>query len=214
MTKRLFDISLSALGLAVLLPFLAIFALMVWLEDFGAPIFVQRRIGEGGKPFSMYKLRSMRAAAAGSAITVGRDARITRIGHLLRKIKMDELPQLVNVLLGEMSFVGPRPEVEKYVALYTPEQRKVLKLKPGITDPASLALFDEAELLSRVNDPEDFYIRELMPEKIRINMEYGTRASLLRDLLVILATIARPFGIRFDVFRTLGLSPVRIGVKL
>jgi lipopolysaccharide/colanic/teichoic acid biosynthesis glycosyltransferase len=127
----------------------------------------------------------------GKPLTVGRDPRITRVGYWLRKFKLDELPQLLNVLLGEMSLVGPRPEVPQYVALYTPEQRRVLDLVPGITDPASIKFANEAELLAEANDPEKFYIEHIMPTKIRLNMEYASHATLWSDILVILKTLVR-----------------------
>ena len=127
----------------------------------------------------------------GKALTVGRDPRITPVGHFLRKTKLDELPQLINVFVGEMSLVGPRPEVEEYVRLYTPEQARVLELPPGITDPASIKYSNESEVLATRDDPEKAYIEEIMPEKISINLEYGAHANVLTDLLVILRTLAR-----------------------
>lgn len=125
----------------------------------------------------------------GSALTVGRDPRITRVGHWLRATKVDELPQLLNVWMGEMSLVGPRPEVQKYVDLYMDEQRKVLELKPGITDLASVKYRRESELLARSDDPDRTYVEEIMPEKVRINLDYATQASLWGDIRVILLTL-------------------------
>ncbi len=214
MIKRGFDIVFSVLGLLVLLPFLPVIALLIWLDDRGSVFFIQRRIGRHGFPFRMYKFRTMRADPKGRALTVGADDRITRIGKFLRKSKVDEFPQLWNVLLGSMSFVGPRPEIDRYVTKYSASERRVLDLKPGITDPASLALFDEAEVLAGASDPEEFYIRTLMPEKIRINLEYASKAGLLSDILVITATVLRPLGFNIDVFSWLSLQSIQLKAKV
>lgn len=141
----------------------------------------------------MYKFRTMvvDAEKKGNLLTVGGDPRITKSGRLLRKFKLDELPQLINVIKGEMSLVGPRPEVEKYVNLYTNEQREVLNLYPGITDPASIEYVNESELLAQSSDPEKLYVEKIMPEKIRINLEYARKASWWTDFLVIVKTLAR-----------------------
>lgn len=141
----------------------------------------------------MLKFRTMivDAERMGKQLTVGRDPRITRVGYWLRKTKLDELPQLINVIRGEMSLVGPRPEVPRYVAAYDAEQRKVLDLRPGITDPASITYYDESDLLAGAPDPEMMYLAEVMPEKIRINLEYARRANILSDLGIILRTIFR-----------------------
>lgn len=212
--KRLFDLVFSFFGLLLLLPFLVFVALFIWLEDRGPVFFIQRRVGLEGFPFRMFKFRSMRVGGEGLAITVGQDSRITRVGRFLRATKLDEFPQLWNVLRGEMSFVGPRPEVERYTALYTDSQRRVLMLKPGITDPASLAMFDEAALLSEAPNPEDFYILEVMPEKIRVNLEYASRANFFTDLLLIIATVVRAVGWNIDVFSLLKLEPVSLRAKI
>lgn len=143
----------------------------------------------------------------GPAITIGADSRITSIGRLLRKTKLDEFPQLWNVLRGEMSLVGPRPEVEKYTQLYSPDQQRVLQIPPGITDPASFAFYDEAEVLSRQPDPEGYYTSVLMAEKIRINLEYFSKRTLMTDLIVILLTLLRPVGVKVDLFSILRLAP-------
>lgn len=191
--KRTLDLVLVGAGLLVCWPFLAAAALAIWLTD-GRPIFFrQERIGRGGRPFKIWKFRTMvrDAERRGMAITVGRDPRITRVGHWLRKTKLDELPQLFNVLSGEMSLIGPRPEAPKYVALYTPEQRRVLDLTPGITDVASIAYCDENELLAACDDPEREYIEHIMPDKIRLNLEYAENASVLRDIGVIVRTLLR-----------------------
>ncbi len=191
--KRLFDIVASAIGLLVLWPVFLVIAVLIKLEDGGPVFYRQERIGYKGKPFKIWKFRTMvvNADKLGKPLTVGRDPRITRVGYWLRKFKLDELPQLLNVLLGEMSLVGPRPEVPQYVALYAPEQRKVLDLVPGITDPASIKFANEAELLAEASDPEKFYIEHVMPTKIRLNMEYASHATLWSDILVILKTLVR-----------------------
>jgi len=191
--KRAFDFIFSALGLFVLFPAFFIIALMIKIEDGGPVLFIQKRIGYRGRPFFMYKFRTMvvDAEKKGNLLTVGGDPRITKSGRLLRKFKLDELPQLINVLKGEMSLVGPRPEVEKYVNLYTNEQREVLNLYPGITDPASIEYVNESELLAQSTDPEKLYIEKIMPEKIRLNLEYAREASCWADSLVIAKTLAR-----------------------
>lgn len=171
---RFFDIIFSALGLIVLLPIFAAICLKIKIGSKGGCFFIQERIGKDGKPFGLYKFRTMRIGADSEGLlTVGEhDARITRVGYFLRKTKMDELPQLWNVLKGDMSLVGPRPEVRKYVELYTDEQRKVLRVRPGITDYASIEYVNENELLSKSEDPDRTYIEEVMPDKIKLNMRY------------------------------------------
>jgi len=171
---RFFDIIFSALGLIVLLPVFAAICLKIKIGSKGGCFFIQERIGKDGKPFGLYKFRTMRIGADSEGLlTVGEhDARITHVGYFLRKTKMDELPQLWNVLKGDMSLVGPRPEVRKYVELYTEEQRKVLRVRPGITDYASIEYANENELLSKAEDPDRTYIEEVMPDKIKLNMRY------------------------------------------
>jgi lipopolysaccharide/colanic/teichoic acid biosynthesis glycosyltransferase len=171
---RLFDIFFSALGLIILFPFFVVFYLLIRIESKGGAFYIQERIGKNGKPFGLYKFRTMRVGSdTEGLLTVGeRDSRITHIGYILRKTKIDELPQLLNVLKGEMSLVGPRPEVRKYTDLYTEEQRKVLNVRPGITDYASIEYVNENELLSKADDPERMYIEEVMPDKIKLNMKY------------------------------------------
>ena len=183
---------MAGLGLILLAPLLLLVALAIKWDDGGPVLFRQVRIGQNGIPFGMWKFRSMvvDAARRGGELTVAGDPRITRVGGFLRQHKIDELPQLLNVLVGDMALVGPRPEVPHYVAAYRPEQREVLRLKPGITDPASLQYHDEAGLLAQCADPEAFYVRELMPEKIRLNLAYARQASLASDLMVILRTVA------------------------
>ena len=171
---RLFDIFFSALGLIILFPFFIVFYLLIRIESKGGAFYIQERIGKNGKPFGLYKFRSMRVGSdAEGLLTVGeRDNRITRIGYVLRKTKIDELPQLLNVLKGDMSLVGPRPEVRQYTDMYTEEQRKVLCVRPGITDYASIEYVNENELLSKADDPERMYIEKVMPDKIKLNMKY------------------------------------------
>lgn len=188
---RLLDILFSAIGLVLLSPLFILFYILVWMESKGGGFFVQERIGKDGKPFGLYKFRSMKTEAeAEGQITVGaHDTRITRIGYFLRKYKLDELPQLWNVLKGDMSIVGPRPEVKRYVDLYTDEQRKVLTVRPGITDHASIRYINENEILCRADDPERVYIEQIMPDKINLNMVYIEHHTLREYLRVILLTI-------------------------
>ena len=189
--KRAMDIVLSACALAVLWPLLLLIALAIWIDDPGPVFYRQVRVGRNGKTFRIFKFRSMvmDADKKGLAITVGRDSRITRVGAVLRKIKLDELAQLLNVLLGQMSFVGPRPEVPKYVELYTPYQRQVLLVRPGITDYASIAYRNENDLLAGAPNPETMYIEQIMPDKIELNMKYLREISPLADIRLILKTI-------------------------
>ena len=189
--KRTMDIVLSACALAVLWPLLLLIALAIWIDDPGPVFYRQVRVGRNGKTFRIFKFRSMvmDADKKGLAITVGRDSRITRVGAVLRKTKLDELAQLLNVLLGQMSFVGPRPEVPKYVELYTPYQRQVLLVRPGITDYASIAYRNENDLLAGAPNPEAMYIEQIMPDKIELNMKYLREISPLADIRLILKTI-------------------------
>jgi lipopolysaccharide/colanic/teichoic acid biosynthesis glycosyltransferase len=192
MPKRVFDVLLAGLGLVLLSPLLLAIALWVVLDSPGPVFFRQQRVGRGGVPFHIHKFRSMNAGAAvdGPQITVGDDARITRAGHFLRRSKLDELPQLIDVLQGTMSFVGPRPEVPRYVALYPAALRdKILSVRPGITDPASIAYRDESTLLARAADPERAYIEQVMPEKLRHAELYVDHMSLVNDLRLIAATV-------------------------
>jgi lipopolysaccharide/colanic/teichoic acid biosynthesis glycosyltransferase len=185
------DVTASLAGLVLLSPVLAAIAAAIKLDTPGTVFYRQERVGRAGVPFRIWKFRTMVAGAAslGGALTVGDDSRITEVGRLLRRFKLDELPQLANVLTGEMSLVGPRPEVPRYVALYTEAQRRVLDLVPGITDPASIAYRDEATLLAQRPDPEAAYVQEIMPDKIRLNLEYAGRASVRSDLGLIWRTI-------------------------
>ncbi len=189
--KRAYDFIFSLGGLLVLSPLFIFLAACVKMSDHGPVFFRQRRIGLNGAPFDILKFRSMVVDAEnrGLSITKGGDPRITRIGRFLRKTKLDELPQLWNVLKGEMSLVGPRPEVPRYVLRYTPEQKKVLQLKPGITDLATLAFRNEEEFLKLAADVEDFYLTNCVPQKIGLNLEYARRASLWEDTKIILRTL-------------------------
>lgn len=190
---RLFDIMFSALGLIVLSPFLLIIWLLIVTGSKGGGFYTQERIGKDGVPFRLYKFRSMRPDSdKGSLITIGgHDARITRIGFFIRKYKLDELPQLWNVLKGDMSLVGPRPEVKKYVDMYTPEQRVVLTVRPGITDYASIEYVDENELLGQSEDPEKTYVEQIMPEKIRYNLKYINHHTLGEYFKIIFLTLKK-----------------------
>ena len=188
---RLFDILFSALGLIILSPLFLILWLLIKLGSRGPGFFVQERVGKDGKPFGLYKFRSMRTNSENeSLITIGEDDhRITRIGHIIRKYKLDELPQLLNVLKGDMSLVGPRPEVKKYVDLYTEDQRKVLDVKPGITDYASIEYVNENELLGNADDPDRVYIEQVMPNKLKLNMRYIQNKSLKEYFKIIFLTM-------------------------
>ena len=190
---RFFDIIFSTLGLVVLAPVFAVISLKIRLGSKGGSFYIQERIGKDGKAFGLYKFRTMRIGADNEGLlTVGEhDQRITRIGHFLRKTKMDELPQLLNVLKGEMSLVGPRPEVRKYVELYTEAQRKVLSVRPGITDYASIEYVNENELLSQADDPERTYIEKVMPDKIKLNMRYLEHYTVSEYFKIIFLTLIK-----------------------
>jgi len=194
--KRLFDLCATIAGLVVLGPVLLIVALLIKLDDGGSVFFRQERVGRAGRAFRVWKFRTMipDAERRGGALTVGDDPRTTRVGRWLRHSKVDELPQLFNVLAGEMSLVGPRPEVPCYVARYSADQRRVLDLVPGITDPASIAYRRESELLARAADPERYYVTAVMPDKIRINLTYAAHANRWTDLKVVLETLGRLHG--------------------
>jgi lipopolysaccharide/colanic/teichoic acid biosynthesis glycosyltransferase len=189
--KRFFDVLFSGVLIIVLLPLGMLVSIWIILDDFGSPFFVQQRVGLNGKNFGLLKFRSMRKNAESKGqLTVGmKDNRITRSGYFIRKNKIDELPQLVNVFLGEMSVVGPRPEVPKYVLLYNEEQQNVLSIKPGITDFASIEYVRENELLSQSPHPEKTYIEEIMPAKLALNLKYVREQSFLTDMKIILQTI-------------------------
>lgn len=189
--KRAMDIAISAAALCVLWPVLLLIALAIVVDDPGPVFYRQVRVGRSGKPFRIFKFRTMVVDAdkKGLSITVGRDSRITRVGAFLRRTKLDELAQLLNVLCGQMSFVGPRPEVPRYVELYTPYQRQVLLVRPGITDYASIAYRNENDLLAGADDPERMYIETIMPDKIELNMKYLREISPLTDVRLMLRTV-------------------------
>lgn len=191
MAKRAFDLLGAALGLLLLAPLLAVLALLIKRDSPGPVFFRQRRIGRGGQAFRIHKLRTMVAGAGGPPLTVGADPRITRTGAWLRRTRLDELPQLIDVLRGDMSLVGPRPEVPEFVALYPAALReRVLSVRPGIVDPASLAFRDEAALLTAAPDPQRAYVEQVLPEKLRLSADYIDRATLWSDLRLIVHTIA------------------------
>jgi lipopolysaccharide/colanic/teichoic acid biosynthesis glycosyltransferase len=191
--KRLFDILFSLFILLFFLPFGIVLSVLIILESKGGVFYKQERIGKNGIPFYLLKFRSMRTDADKlGKLTVGmRDPRITRIGYFIRKFKLDEFPQFINVLKGEMSIVGPRPDVKEFVDLYTAEQRTILLVKPGITDYASLEYFEESDLLAKSSDPEKTYIEEIMPAKIRLNQKYIANSTLFVDLKIIFLTAKR-----------------------
>jgi lipopolysaccharide/colanic/teichoic acid biosynthesis glycosyltransferase len=192
MSKRLFDWILSSLGLLVLGPALILVALAIKLDSPGPVFFRQERVGRWGRPFRIHKFRTMRHDPVGQGlqITVGQDARITRVGGFLRASKIDELPQLIDVWMGTMSLVGPRPEVPRYVAVYPAELRdKILSVRPGITDIASIEYRDESAVLARAADPEQAYIHEVLPHKLALSARYVDQASVWTDLQLILRTL-------------------------
>ena len=188
--KRLFDITASGLGLLVLSPLFLILAVWIKLDSPGPVFYRQVRVGRGNKDFRLFKFRSMRVGSDKKGlITVGgHDPRVTRSGYWIRKYKLDELPQLINVFIGDMSLVGPRPEVRKYVDLYTPEQLHVLDVRPGITDMASIRYRNENELLEQAADPEQYYRDVVMQDKLRINLEYIADHTFIKDLKIIFMT--------------------------
>ena len=194
--KRLFDIFASGVGLVVLSPLFLIVAVWIKLDSTGPVFYRQVRVGKGNQDFKIFKFRTMCIGSdRGSLITVGgRDPRITTSGYFLRKTKIDELPQLINVLIGDMSLVGPRPEVRHYVNYWTPEQMRVLDVRPGITDPASIRYCNENELLEKADDPESFYINVIMQDKIGLYLDYVDNNGFWRDLQLIFSTV-------FAIFR-------------
>ena len=191
--KRAFDLLISVVVLIVFSPLFIIVGIFISLESKGGVFFSQERIGENLVPFKILKFRTMKLNSESEGkLTVGsKDNRITKVGYRLRKYKIDELPQFINVLKGEMSIVGPRPEVNKYVELYNQEQKEVLSIKPGITDYASLEYFEENKLLGESSNPEETYINEIMPKKLEINLKYVKKHSFLTDLNIIWKTFLR-----------------------
>lgn len=196
MMQRFFDIIISFIALILLLPIFFFIAVWIKCDSIGPIFYKQVRVGKDGVDFCLYKFRSMKVGAdkRGFITIGGRDPRITRSGYFIRKYKLDELPQLLNVLIGDMSLVGPRPEVRRYVDLYTEEQRLVLSVRPGITDYASIEYIDENEILGKSLNPEKTYIEDIMPEKIRYNMKYINKPTLFEYFKIIFLTV-------FNIFR-------------
>ncbi len=195
MLKWIFDRVMAAAGLLALCPVLAVVAVLIRVRMPGGPvIFRQRRVGRGGRLFTMYKFRSMTVGHGGSSVSVAGESRITPLGHVLRRYKLDELPELWNVLIGDMSLVGPRPDVPGYADKLTGEDRDVLRLRPGITGPASLKYANEEEILALVDDPQRYNDEVIFPDKVRINLQYYRSHSLAGDIRLIFATIFRSYS--------------------
>ncbi|MBK9399418.1 MAG: sugar transferase [Bacteroidetes bacterium] len=191
--KRLLDLTISIIVTIIISPLLLVLAIIIKVDSNGPVFYLQERIGKNRVPFRIFKFRTMYVNADKQGLlTVGeRDARITRVGVLLRKYKLDELPQLFNVMVGNMSLVGPRPEVRKYVDLYSEDQLKVLNVKPGITDYASIEYANENQLLGNVSNPENVYVTEIMPAKLLLNLKYIEEQSLMTDLMILLKTVRK-----------------------
>ena len=193
MIKRSFDVLFSLIGLIVLSPILLIIAILIKLDSKGPVLFIQGRVGKNNKDFNIYKFRTMRIASENDGLlTLGNnDSRITKIGYFLRRYKIDEFPQLINILKGDMSFVGPRPELRYYVNFYNEDDMTIFKVRPGITGLASLKYRNEVELLKAAKDPEDFFINTIIPDKLKFNKEYIKRQNFFFDLKLILITIIK-----------------------
>ena len=202
MMKRAFDIVAATAALFILSPLLGLAALLIRLDSPGPVFFKQERIGRSFRPFWIYKFRTMvqDASTHGGLITVGEDRRITRVGRILRKTKVDEIPQLINILKGEMAIVGPRPEIRHYVELFRRDYEEILKVRPGLTDLASLKYRDEAALLRKAANPEDEYRTRVLPDKIRLAKDYLRRSSFLFDLSLILKTLFKLFDYRMSSY--------------
>jgi lipopolysaccharide/colanic/teichoic acid biosynthesis glycosyltransferase len=196
--KRAFDICVASISLLWLLPLLCVVGALIKLDSNGPVFFRQERVGRRFRSFQIYKFRTMTrdAPLTGRPITCGQDRRITRVGRFLRRTKLDELPQLINVLKGDMSIVGPRPELLQYVERFKDDYREILRVRPGITDPASLKFRDEAALLGMSSDPIGLYVGSILPEKLNLGKEYLRRSSLSTDILVIVKTIAALAGFK------------------
>lgn len=190
--KRIFDIVMSGLGLICLSPLFLVLAVWIKCDSAGPVFYRQVRVGRGNKDFRLFKFRSMRPDSdkLGLITVGGHDPRVTRSGYYIRKYKLDEFPQLINVFVGDMSLVGPRPEVRKYVDLYTPEQLRVLNVRPGITSLASIRYRNENEILAKADDPDKAYVEQIMPDKIAIDLEYVENASLTNDIKLIFKTFS------------------------
>ena len=206
--KRTFDLVGAGLGVVLLAPLLALLGLLVKAEDGGPVLFKQERVGYRGRRFRIWKFRTMvpDAETCGLPLTVGRDPRVTRIGAWMRRLKLDELPQLFNVLAGDMSLVGPRPDVPRYVALYRAPERRVLELVPGMTDEGSIRYLGESTLLAASPDPEPHYLEVIAPEKIRLSLAYAARATVWSDLRVILKTLRHLYWSAAKTGRTAALG--------
>lgn len=189
--KRFFDIFFSIFGIIILIPFYILIYLLIFVTSKGNPLFIQERAGKDGRIFKIWKFRTMvdGASIKGKLMTVGADPRITKVGRLLRKLKLDELPQLFNVLRGDMSFVGPRPLVPYHISLYSDYQKQVLCVKPGITDLASISFRKESEMLAASSDPDKTYIEEIIPKKVSLNLVYIKNISLWNDIRLIVRTV-------------------------
>ena len=194
MVKRIFDLLASTIGLIILSPLFLLISIAIKLESKGKIFYQQKRVGLNGKEFKLIKFRSMyENSDKKGLLTIGNDNRITKVGKFLRKYKLDELPQLINVIKGEMSIVGPRPEVKKYVEQYTEEQKKVLSVKPGITEFASIEYRNENELLAKSKNPEKTYIEKIMPKKLDLNLKYVRERGMITDLKIIFLTLKKIF---------------------
>lgn len=200
MVTRLFDIIFSFIAIIMLLPLFVLIALCIVTTSKGGILYKQVRVGKNGKTFNILKFRTMYLNADQQGLlTIGKDKRITFVGKFLRKYKLDELPQLLNVLFGQMSIVGPRPEVPKYVDMYDENQKKILSVKPGITDYTSLIYFEESRMLDKVNNPEKYYIEVVMPNKIELSLEYIRKKNFWFDMKIIFWTFMKIFGIKFKI---------------
>lgn len=193
MLKRLFDVILSVIGLAVISPILILISILIKLDSKGPILFIQGRVGKGNKDFNIYKFRTMRVESNKKGLlTLGNsDSRITKIGYFLRRYKIDEFPQLINIIKGDMSFVGPRPELRYYVNFYTKDDMRIFQVRPGITGLASLKYRNEVELLKAAKNPEELFIKTIIPDKLKYNKEYIKRQSLFFDLKLIVLTIIK-----------------------
>lgn len=193
MLKRLFDVILSVIGLAVISPILILISILIKLDSKGPILFIQGRVGKDNKDFNIYKFRTMRVESNKKGLlTLGNsDSRITKIGYFLRRYKIDEFPQLINIIKGDMSFVGPRPELRYYVNFYTKDDMRIFQVRPGITGLASLKYRNEVELLKAAKNPEEFFIKTIIPDKLKYNKEYIKRQSLFFDLKLIVLTIIK-----------------------